>query len=668
MMSSMMSKNISRFAVSTSLLVPLMLATACNAQTAPVARAANMPLVSPAMGDTAIASAVSQWNYLRQTETAPFASFASFILGNPGWPGETAMRKNAEKMLRADGESPNIVVAFFSRQEPQTAVAALRYAEALSALGRTSEAQSAARKAWTMGSLTPEDEDRFMSRFSNVISAAEHDARMDALLWSRSTVTAARQLPYTSGTKRAFFAARLAFLTKAPDVTQRAAALSEMDKADPGYVADRAWYLRNSGQADAVRTFLAQSRTLSRPPQNPNGWLEMLEHHAEDAAKAGQWQVAYDIARQTSQTYAPDVLVRDRPLSERDSYTDLVFLGGTAALGKLGRPADAIRMFDLYANAAKSGQTKAKGWYWAGRAAEAARDQQLARQYFEKAAQYFDFFHGQLAGERLGRPLVNTSQPRTVEISGQERESFNNRGLVRALVYLGQTGRWEDQSLFVRTLSNSVKTDAEHLLATELANKVKRPDLAVMVGRNARAAGFTDYTNTSFPQIQVPQDYASSWTMIHAISRQESQFDRLATSRVGARGLMQLMPGTARETAPRAGLSYSYSSLGDPQYNIALGSTYFGQLMSQFGGNYVLAVAAYNAGPGNVRKWLSSNGDPRNGVDVMTWIEAIPLSETRNYVQRVLENAVVYDMLNPDRATIKSRTPLSSYLGKARPG
>jgi soluble lytic murein transglycosylase len=670
-MSSIMSKKLHNQLISTTLLAPLMMATACNAQSAaPAAQAATSAATSmaaiPSRGDT-VASAVSTWSTLRQSETMPFASYANFMLNNPGWPGEAALRKNAEKMLRADGESTNTVITFFNKFAPQTATAGLRYAEALAALGRNDEARTAARQAWTAGALTPEDETRFMSRFASTVSVAEHDMRMDKLLWTRSTTTAARQIAWVSDTKRTLFAARLALLMKAPDAGAKAAALSAEDRNDPGYVADRAYWLRNTGQAIAVRNLLASPRTLNKPPLQPDAWLEMLERNAEDAARDGQWQIAYNIARQVDDTYAPGTSVKDRPLSERDSYTDLVFLGGNAALNKLGRPADAVSMFQRYANAAKSAQTRSKGLYWAGRAAEAAR-QASANGFYEQAAQYFDSFHGQLATERMGRSIVNLTQPREVPISAAERQSFNDRSLIRALVYLGQTGRWEDQTLFVRTLSNSVKTDAEHVLATELADRVKRLDLAVMVGRNARAAGFTDYLVSAFPQIQVPSDHTSRWTMIHAISRQESQFDRLATSRVGARGLMQLMPGTARETAPRAGLSYSYNSLGDPQYNIALGSTYFGQLMNQFGGNYVLAVAAYNAGPGNVRKWLNANGDPRNGTDVMTWIEAIPLSETRNYVQRVLENAVVYDMLNPARANIRSKAPLSSYLGKSRPG
>jgi soluble lytic murein transglycosylase len=170
--------------------------------------------------------------------------------------------------------------------------------------------------------------------------------------------------------------------------------------------------------------------------------------------------------------------------------------------------------------------------------------------------------------------------------------------------------------------------------------------------------------------VRVPDTQASNWTMIHAIARQESQFDRAAVSHAGARGLMQLMPGTARETAGKLGLSYDTTALTtDTDYNIQLGSSYFQRIYAQFG-SYPLAVAAYNAGPGNVNKWLRANGDPRSGtVDVVDWIEAIPIQETRNYVQRVLENAVVYDLINPTRArSAGASNKISWYLGKGKPG
>ncbi|HKX22040.1 MAG TPA: lytic transglycosylase domain-containing protein, partial [Rhizorhapis sp.] len=166
-----------------------------------------------------------------------------------------------------------------------------------------------------------------------------------------------------------------------------------------------------------------------------------------------------------------------------------------------------------------------------------------------------------------------------------------------------------------------------------------------------------------------PGGHQANWTMIHAIARQESQFDRQAVSHAGARGLMQLMPGTARETAGKIGLSYDAASLNDPSYNIQLGSTYFQSMLRYYGGSFPLAVAAYNAGPGNVNKWIAANGDPRlPGADMVRWIENIPIYETKNYVQRVLENAVVYDLMNPAQARVGGKAPLSRYLGKQRPG
>ncbi|RZM32203.1 MAG: lytic transglycosylase domain-containing protein, partial [Sphingomonas sp.] len=194
-------------------------------------------------------------------------------------------------------------------------------------------------------------------------------------------------------------------------------------------------------------------------------------------------------------------------------------------------------------------------------------------------------------------------------------------------------------------------------------------ELSRTIGRSAMTNGLSEYSAVGFPTVPVPAGYESNWTIIHAISRQESQFDRAAVSHAGARGLMQLMPGTAREQSGKMGLAYSQASLTtDPNLSIMLGSSYFQRIYANYG-SYPLAVAAYNAGGGNVNKWLRANGDPRTGaVDMVDWIEAIPFQETRNYVQRVLENAVVYDLLNPPRAASRGSARLSWYLGKNRPG
>ncbi len=635
---------------------------------AQAAQMAAMPVPQPARPADPIASTVSEWRALSQTGTYSFSSYASFLINHPGFPDANTMRKNAEKAIRPDGESSDQVIAFFRRYPPLSATASLRFAEALSARGLRDEARTAARNAWTGGALSPEDESRVLTGFTNAILQPDHDVRMDRLLWDRATTAAARQLPLTSPQKRAVFEARLAMLTKAPDAADKSAAVFDGARNDAGFLADRNWWQRNTAQLIGSRELLAAPRTLLSPPTDPGKWLDILYVTAKAASNDGQYSLAYNIARQLPETYPAGTVVSDRPFAERDTYTDLAWLGGQAAMTQLGRPKDAIALFSLYANAAQSAQTRAKGFYWAGRAAESAGQSDLATQYYTSAGIYFDQFHGQLALERLGKRVAPPPVARTIEISAAERAAFENSSLVQAAKYLGREGLWKDQTRFIRAIAAKVTTDMDSILAAELAQKINRPDLAVMIGRSARAAGLGDYLRTAFPQVQVPDDIAGSWTMIHAIARQESQFDRQIVSHAGARGLMQLMPGTARETAPRAGLNYDPSALYDTSYNVRLGSTYFGQMMDRYAGSYVLAVAAYNAGPGNVDRWLRTIGDPRAGMDVLAWIERIPLSETRDYVQHVLENAVVYDLLNPRSSNIKSPTPLSSYLGKPKPG
>jgi soluble lytic murein transglycosylase len=656
-----------RFIIPAILASAALVATPACAQPVPGSNSLTTPAMSRSAGT--LMSGLFEWKNLQQSDSLPFTAYANFLTSYSGWPGELGFRKNAERAIRSGVESPEQVIAYFRRQPALTPTGNLRFAEALSARGLRDEARVAARNAWVGGALSPEDENLILGSFADAIAPGDHDTRMDRLLWDRSTTNAARQILLVSPNKRAVFEARLAMLSKAPDAAIKAQTVFELARNDAGFLIDRNWWQRNTGQLPQARNLLAAPRQLVAPPLDPERWLEALTLTAKGANNDAQWQTVYNIARQLNDTYPAGTNVRERPFAERDDYTTLAWMGGTAALNKLGRPADAIVMFDLYASGAKSAQTQAKGYYWAGRAAEAAGQRETSQRYYDRAAQYFDQFHGQLALERLGRPITAPPVVRTVEISGAARSAFEDNSLVKAVKLLGQQGQWADQSKFVRAIAASANSDVEAVLATELATKINRPDLSVMVGRNARMIGLGDYLRTAFPQLQVPSEILPSWTMIHAISRQESQFDRQIVSRAGARGMMQLMPGTARETAPRAGLSYDPASLNDPTYNIRLGSTYFGQMMDLYGGSYVLAVAAYNAGPGNVNKWLRTIGDPRiPGTDVLDWIERIPLSETRDYVHRVLENAVVYDLINPKGANIRSRTPLSAYLGKSQPG
>ena len=617
-----------------------------------------------------VSTALVDWKRLQQSDNYPFADYANFLLAHPGWPGEKSRRAAAETILDSGATMPDLAVRFFTRFPPITSAGRLRYAEALAATGRRAEAEDQARRAWRGGVLRGSDESRLLASFGSALRPMDHDAREDMLLWQGATSIATRQLAYTSPERRPVFDARIAYRTNAADAATRASFAEPRGQADPGYIADRARWLRENGQTPAMRAYLAQPRRLTSYPGDLEKWYEVLLTAARGAAADGQYDLAYRIASQVDDGVPPGTDLSDMSLGIRDDYTSLTWLAGTIALNTLNRPTDAVGMFDRYGRGSKTPQTQSKGLYWAGRAAEMAGNRTMAQSYYTRAGGYPDLFYGQLAVERSGVPLKGPPDLSGKTAAPAVRSAFYNREVVRAAQLLGQMGNRLDQSQFLRQIAQDATTDDDHLLAAELSRTLGRPDLGVMVGRSALQNGLSSYTAAGYPSVKIPEGQRDYWTIIHAIARQESQFNRDAVSHAGARGLMQLMPGTAREIAAKLGMGYDPGALNaDTDYNIQLGSSYFQKLLDRYGNSYPLAVAAYNAGPGNVNKWLAAYGDPRMpGGDMVRWIEQIPIFETRNYVQRVLENAVVYDLLNPAHARSAGPANLSWYLGKRQPG
>ena len=627
------------------------------------------PYVRPPRTDP-LWPAIDEWQRLRQNDRLPFADYARFLIAHRGWPNEPGLRRVAEKQIVPDQVDPALVAQFFELFPPLSSAGRVRYAEALASLGQTDKARLAAGAAWTMGPLSADDEARLTARFGSLFTPSEQDQRMEVLLWDRATASAKRQLGLVSAQRRPIYAARLAFQTQAPDAEALATAVGPDAEHDAGFIVDRALWLRATARELDARTYLARAETLDAPAFDPEAYLSALLSFASAAAHDKQWNLAYGIAANLDHAFPTGADIRSRDLKERDPYTSLAWLAGTAAIKQLNRPADAEAMFRRYSQAAQSPGSQAKGDYWAGRAAQAAGDAAAATAHFTSAAANIDQYYGQLATERLGRPITVPPDPAPLVIAPEVRTAFDNREVVRAARLLGQQRDWLNQTQFIRKIAADCDSDVDHALATQLATEIRRPDLGVIVSRNARKSGARDPIRVGFPTVPVPPAMESHWTMIHAIARQESQFDREALSPVGARGLTQLMPATAREQAGKLGLPWDPSRLTeDVGYNVMIGSSFFDRMLNYYQGNYVLAVASYNAGPGNVNKFIRANGDPRlPGVDVVDWIEAIPLPETRAYVQKVLENAVVYDLFNPARARTPEKDRLSYYLGKKDAG
>ena len=611
---------------------------------------------------SSISSAVAQWNALRQSDNNSFASYASFLIRYRGWPGEAGLRRSAERRLSTEPVSPNEVIRFFTALPPTTAGGQAHYALALHAAGRSGEAREAARRAWRMGAMGQTEETRLLGAFSGTFTADDHDARMETLLGNGDTVSAARSMSWTRPARRPVFEAQLALQRRDSDASARLGALDASAARDPGLVIDRVTWLRSSNQSAAARSLLANRPRFARPPANPARYLDIALTLARGAANDRNWQTAYRIAASVEDLYAPGTDVSDRPYGERDDYTSLTWLGGQAALYRLNRPREAARLFALYAGGARTPQTQAKGYYWAARAAARAGQQAEANAFLQRAASSPDQFYGLLAMERLGQvPRPPAQSPPTATAM---REAFARRPLAEATRYLGMVGRRSDQGLFVRALAESLETQEERVAAAEFGRMIGRPDLGVWVQREARNRGQNFYDRLAFPEVQIPAAYRQHWAAAHGIMRQESSFERTATTHVGARGMMQLMPGTAQAEARRVGVPYNLGRLTeDAEYNVLLGSAHLNMLMDRFGGNLVLVAVAYNAGPGRVPQWINANGDPRlPGADMLRWIEEIPFSETRGYVQRIIENAMVYDIMHPERS--RSRGRISYYLGQ----
>jgi soluble lytic murein transglycosylase len=644
--------------------LPVLLAAATSSSAQYPASYASAPQYNVA---TSVGYALNDWRRLKQSSGYSFADYARFLIANPDWPSESTMRRWAENAMRP-GEDAATVIAFFATDKPKTGGGWARLADSYAASGRMAEAMQAAREAWASDDLGSTDEQSIWARYGGSFTSADHDRRVDSLLFGKKADDAARFYSMTTPARRASFAARIAMQRKASDAESLYQAVMGTVTSDAGLMMDRARYLRDNGYEQAARQLAARDHQFVYRPADPERFYDMLWLLASGAANDRQWDTAFNIGRHLRDALPPGADVSDQPIGVRDNYTSIVWLAGTTALDRLNRPASAIAMFDAYAQGGRSLQVQTKGNYWAGRAALAAGQFQQANAYFQRAAAYPELFYGQLALERLGRSVSAPPQAlASITTTQAQRAAFNNRRLVQAVRILGQQGQSTDQALFVRALAESLDNDSDRGLAVELGQQIGRQDLGVWVARAARTKGSMYYVRQAFPNLSTSVN-SQLWSLAHGITRQESSFNPYAVSHAGARGMMQLMPGTAREQAGKMGVGYdSYRLITDPNYNVMIGSAYFQRMLNMWDGNVPLAVASYNAGYGNVRKWVRTYGDPRGNVDALKWIEAIPYIETKAYVQRVIENSVVYDSMRP-ASQQRSAFHVSRYLGKNRPG
>jgi soluble lytic murein transglycosylase len=593
----------------------------------------------------AIDQAITQWEYLDKTRGLGFAQYANFALQYPDFPRMETIRLRAEAALSGETPTQGALLEYFDRHPPLTNPGRAAYALALMAQQRP-QAWDMARAAWRGGEMSDLAEATIETQFAAQLTQDDHAARVDALLWQGKRDAAMRHLGKLAPKDRDIAMARLSLLGGTMPGNAGLAIPNEAN-FDAGYTFTLVNHLRASGQTGAAIEVLASRQQFAKPAFDPEAFVDDMLALATAASVTDTVRIASKV----DDLFAPGTDISRMSFKLRDQFTDLMWKGGTNALWRLGDAASAAPMFLRYGNAARTPLTKSKGYYWAGRAARQAGQTDLANRYFEMAAAYPHYYYGQLSLEALGRPMPSFAELPPAPSDPAMRAQFNASPLTMAIRAIAANRRdWRTERRFFEAIGEAANSPEKIALLHDLAQTTGLREMAVVVGFKAEEAGLAGLERVGFPTMETP--FVNDWTMVHAISRQESEFDRTRESHAGARGIMQLMPGTARETAGKLGIEYMSASLfNDPAYNIRLGDAFFQRMVNYYNGSYPLAVAAYNAGPGNVNKWLRANGDPRTGaIDWQTWIERIEFTETRYYVMRVLGNAVSYSHMYPDKA------------------
>lgn len=561
---------------------------------------------------------------------ATAAEIADFMAKSPDWPNQALLERRQQEAIAAEPDLAN-VLAECDRIQPTLPRTLVHCAEAEANAGHLAQANDNARRAWIDGIG---DDAAFLSRWTTAIRPEDQWARFGQLI-ERDPTAAARQVPRLDPSHRVAAEAQLALQHNAPNAETLLAELPATLRHDPGIMLDHARWLRLADrQADALalwqRDGLAAQQDASSD-QRADFWPER-NTLARKLLQAGDAKGAYWLADQHGEITPSQML-------------DAEFLAGFIALRRLNDPAAATKHFEALAALSKAALTQSRAQYWLGRAAAAAGKD--PRPEYEKAAAWPTAFYGQLASLALGDDAKALAERitsmRDPVFNRDQVFAFTDREVVRAAAMLVAWNDPHRARAFLLRMDELAPDPADRALTAEFALRVGLPDTAVFVARRMGRDGLM-LPEAGWPIAAEPPDGPVDPALALGIIRQESSFDIGAVSPSGARGLMQLMPFTAQAVAKQIGSATSLVSLTeDPAHNMRLGTQYLAEMLQRFDNSLPLAIAAYNAGPHRVDEWLPENGDPRVGpIDMVDWIELIPFSETRNYVQRVLENVVVY--------------------------
>ncbi|MGQ4272546.1 lytic transglycosylase domain-containing protein [Terrihabitans sp. B22-R8] len=555
-----------------------------------------------------------------------FSNIAAFLRDNPDWPARTLATRRAEEALYLEDIDAGTVRAFLGNRMPDSGMGQL----ALARISPRPQAAQLVKSVWRSEDLSPDIEKKVLSEFGGLLNADDHAARAEYFFFQREVGAAQRNASRASAAYQAIAKARTAVLRKTKDVDAALAAVPSSARKHPGYqyaMIDR--LLRQDKHKEAAQVMTQVTRDPAALVDT-KAWWEKRRWLARDMLDLGDARMAYRIAAGHANTRPADV-------------ADGEFHAGWIALRFLNDPATARKHFAQVSRVGSTPLTRSRGDYWLGRTEEASGNRAAAQSYYASASAYGSTYYGQLAKARLGGGAVPVQ---TVKPSTSARASFERTSIAKAIRLLYSVDAKEKTiPLFADTAERLRDADSLALLA-ELADRNRDPRGLLIVGKAGVSNGFpleaASWPTNGVPKFK-PVGPAIEPAVVHAIARQESAFHPTARSGAGARGLLQMLPETAKRTAGKVGMPFDTAKLNDPTFNATLGAAHLGELANNYDGSYILTFVAYNAGPGRVREWVQRYGDPRNAsVDPIDWVERIPFTETRNYVQRVMENVQVY--------------------------
>ena len=581
-----------------------------------------------------VARKLAEWMFLRSDNTNPkFQRYATFLAANPSWPHSPLFRRRAENALWNDKLDDSVVSAFFGKSKPTTAKGRYILARTLLARGDRAGATALVREAWRTGEASADVEKQVIAMFGDMLTHADHKWRMEQRFYADDVAAGLRAAERLGGNYLAIGRARAAVLAKQNNAKALLDAVPADARDDPGYIFARVQWLRKDNKLEEA------GKLILTAPKDPDAlvdldqwWLErrLLVRKLLDDNDA---QTAYRVARDA----APPM---------RGNYrVDAHFTAGWIALRYLHDPATAAGHFAHIPEGTDNPHALARGGYWQGRAAEAMGQRAQAKAFYETAAQHTATYYGQIARARLGLTDLGLRGPPA--FTPEEQKALSNLEVARAVEILYALNERDMLVSIFAELGESGTDVAGMSVLGEIAAKHGDGRAMVHLGQAALSRGLPlDYY--AFPTVGLP-DYKPiappiEPSVAYSIARQESHFNMKVVSSAQAMGFMQVTPEAAQDTAARFKVPYNRGRLlSDPEYNMQMGAGELAILLAGYNGSYMLTFAGYNAGRGRVRQWIAAYGDPRDpNVDPIDWAERIPIAETRNYVQRVMENLQVY--------------------------